>query len=76
MQILQASPDVHGSEIYVAALFPNNNVKTGKTPDSRNLVGVIDGYKGEPITYYAGAGWSRYDVSNFTWPGSSWSPSS
>jgi len=59
-------PDVHGSEIYVAALFPNNNVKTGKTPDSRNLVGVIDGYKGEPITYYAGAGWSRYDVSNFT----------
>lgn len=59
-------PDVHGSEIYVAALFPNNNVKTGKTSDSRNLVGVIDGYKGEPITYYAGAGWSRYDVSNFT----------
>lgn len=59
-------PDVHGSQIYVAALFPYNNVKTGKTPDDRNLVGKIDGYKGEPVTYYAGAGWSRYDVPNFT----------
>ena len=58
-------PDVHGSEIYVAAMFPYNQVKTGKSPDDRNLVGMIDGYKGEPVTYYAGAGWSRYDVPNF-----------
>lgn len=57
-------PDVHGSEIYVAALFPYNKVRTGKTPDDRNLVGMIDGYKGEPVTYYA-RGWSRYDVPNF-----------
>lgn len=59
-------PNVHGSEIYVAALFPYNKVRTGKTPDDRNLVGMIDGYKGSPVTYYAGAGWSRYDVPNFS----------
>lgn len=58
-------PDVHGSEIYVAAVFPYNNVNIGKTPDGRNAVGMISGYKGEPVTYYAGAGWSRYDVPNF-----------
>lgn len=58
-------PDVHGSEIYVAALFPYNNVKTGKTPDGKNAVGMISNYKGEPITYYAGAAWSRYDIANF-----------
>lgn len=58
-------PEVHGSEIYVAALFPYNEVKTGKTPDNRNLVGMIDSYKGEPVTYYSGAGWSRYDVPTF-----------
>ena len=59
-------PDVHGSEIYVAVLFPNNNVKTGRTPDDRNLVEMIEDYRGEPVTYFAGAGWSRYDVPNFT----------
>lgn len=58
-------PDVHGSEIYVAALFPNNNVTINKTPDGRNTVGMIANYKGEPVTYYAGAAWSRYDVANF-----------
>lgn len=58
-------PDVHGSEIYVAAVFPYNNVEMGKTPDNRNAVGMISGYKGKTVTYYAGAGWSRYDVPNF-----------
>ncbi len=58
-------PDVHGSEIYVAALFPNNGVRIGNTPDGKNAVGMIDNYKGEPVTYYAGAGWSRYDIADF-----------
>lgn len=58
-------PDVHGSEIYVAALFPYNEVTTGKTPDGRNAVGMIANYKGEPVTYYSGAAWSRYDIANF-----------
>lgn len=55
-------PDITGSTIYVATLFPKNQVKIGKTPDGDNAVGMITGYKGQPITYYAGAGWSRYDV--------------
>lgn len=58
-------PNVHGSEIYVAALFPYNNVTIGKTPDNKNAVGMISNYTGDHITYYAGAGWSRYDIPNF-----------
>lgn len=58
-------PDVHGSEIYVAALFPYNGVTTGTTPDGKNAVGMIADYKGEPVTYYAGAAWSRYDIADF-----------
>lgn len=55
-------PEVNGTQIYVAALFPHNNVTIGKTPDNRNAVGMISNYKGEPVTYYAGASWSRFDV--------------
>lgn len=59
-------PDVHSSEIYVATLFPyNSNAKTGMSPDGKNGVCIIDGYKGEPVTYYAGAAWSRFDIANF-----------
>lgn len=59
-------PDVHSSEIYVAALFPyNSNVQTGMSPDGKNAVGIINNYRGEPVTYYAGAAWSRFDIANF-----------
>lgn len=59
-------PDVHSSEIYVAALFPyNSNVRTGMSPDGKNAIGIINNYKGEPVTYYAGAAWSRFDIANF-----------
>lgn len=57
-------PDVHGSEIYVAALFPYNDITTGITPDNLNAAGFITPYSGQPITYYAGAAWSMYDVPN------------
>lgn len=61
-------PDVHGSTIYVAALFPNDTVSLGKTPDGRNAVGMIPDYTGQPVTYYSGAAWSDYDAPDFdTW---------
>ena len=59
-------PDVSGSTIYVAALFPDDRATIGRTPDNRNAVGIIADYHGEPVTYYAGAGWSRYDVPDMT----------
>lgn len=58
-------PKVHGSEIYVAVLFPYNDVRTGKSPDGRNAIVMLDNYHGQPVTYYAGAAWSRYDIANF-----------
>ena len=39
---------------------------TGLSPDKRNAVGTIKGYRGEEVTYYAGAAWSRYDMADFT----------
>lgn len=59
------SPEVNGSQIYVATLFPNNDAIIGKTPDGKNAVGMIHNYTGQHIVYYAGAAWSRYDVPNF-----------
>lgn len=58
-------PDVHGSEIYVAALFPFDKVSVGKSPDNKNAICKVAGYNGEPVTYYAGAAWSKYDVQDF-----------
>ena len=58
-------PNVHASEIYVAALFPHNKVEIGKSPDQKNIIGMMADYKGQPITYYTGAAWSRYDIPNF-----------
>ena len=57
--------DVHGSQIYTAVVFPNDKVTTGKTPDGRNAVCMIQNYTGSQVTYYAGAGWSSYDVMDF-----------
>jgi len=55
--------------IYVGALFPNGNVTTKKVlfdqPKGGNeghALGIVDGYKGEPYTYYFGSAWSRHDV--------------
>lgn len=59
-------PEVHGSSIYTAVCFPFHAVATGLSPDKRNAVGTIKGYRGEEVTYYAGAAWSRYDMADFT----------
>ena len=59
-------PDVSGSTIFTGALFPGDSVTIGRTPDGRNAVGIISGYHGQPVTYYAGAGWSNYDVPDMT----------
>ena len=59
------NPRVHGSEIYVATLFPFNSVDIRTSPDGKNAIGCIENYKGQPLTYYAGAAWSRADMPNF-----------
>ncbi|MGN1213376.1 MAG: DUF4861 family protein [Bacteroidaceae bacterium] len=59
-------PKVHGSSIYTAAFFPFNDVCATKSPDGRNAVCTMPGYRGEAVTYYAGAAWSRYDVADFS----------
>lgn len=56
---------MHGSQIYTAVVFPNDKVTTGKTHDGRNAVCMIQNYTGSQVTYYAGAGWSSYDVMDF-----------
>ena len=55
--------------LYVAALFPDGAVTTEKRlfdqPKNGNeghALGIVDGYTGQPYTYYFGSAWSRYDV--------------
>lgn len=53
----------HYSQIFVATLFPFNNVKTCTITDEMpHAIGIVDKYKGEPVTYYFGAAWSDYDI--------------
>lgn len=53
----------HYSQIFVATLFPFNNVKTCTITDEMpHAIGIVDKYKGEPVTYYFGAAWSNYDI--------------
>jgi len=56
-------------QLFVAALFPNGNVKTSKLLFDKpahgsegHALGIVDDYRGEPYTYYFGSAWSRYDV--------------
>lgn len=60
-------PKVHGSSVYTAVFFLHHpQAAAALTPDKRNAVCTIGGYRGEKVTYYAGAAWSRYDVPDFT----------
>ena len=55
-------------QLFVAALFPNGEVTTKKLLDAPangsegHALGIVDNYRGQPYTYYAGSAWSRYDV--------------
>ncbi len=51
---------VHQSQIYVAALFPNGVSETKNT--CGHALGILHNYRGEKYTYYFGSGWSLYDV--------------
>ena len=56
-------------QLFVAALFPEGNVKTQKLmfdqPKGGNeghALGIVSDYRGDRYTYYFGSAWSRYDV--------------
>ena len=53
-------PDVHHAPLFVAALFPNGDVKTKQL--GNHALGVIPNYQGEHYVYYFGSAWSKYDV--------------
>lgn len=53
----------HNSQIFVATLFPFNNVKTQIIDaEMPHAIGAINNYKGDEVTYYFGAAWSDYDI--------------
>ena len=56
-------------QLFVAALFPEGNVRTQtllfdqpRGGNEGHALGIVDGYQGQPYTYYFGSAWSRYDV--------------
>ena len=56
-------------QLFVATLFPNGPVTTKKQlfqqprgGSEGHALGIVDGYQGQPYTYYFGSAWSRYDV--------------
>lgn len=53
-------PRVHQAPLYVAALFPTGKVVTRR--HRGHALGIVEGYHGQPYTYYAGSAWSKYDV--------------
>jgi hypothetical protein len=64
------NPNKHNFQVYVAALFPNGNVKTKMLPyDTPNkgieghALGIIKKLENnQKYTYYAGSAWSKADV--------------
>lgn len=58
-------PAQYQSQIFVGLLFPEGAVTPTKMTNAdgkAHAVGVVNGYEGQPITYYFGAAWSMYDV--------------
>lgn len=63
------NPRVNNCQLFVATLYPKNNVQTVMLPfdqpsngNEGHALGIVDGYKGERFTYYFGSAWSKYDV--------------
>ena len=56
-------PNVHQAPLYVAALFPYNNMVETRNEQGHAL-GIISGYRGEKLSYYFGSGWTKYDIRN------------
>ena len=63
------NPRVNNCQLFVATLYPKNNVLTVMLPFDQpsngsegHALGIVDGYKGERFTYYFGSAWSKYDV--------------
>ena len=60
------NPALHNSQIYVAALFPQNVDTTFITRDKTHALGKINLYRGEAYSYYFGSAWSNYDINTFS----------
>ena len=56
------NPTANASQLYVACLFPHQEVST--RVDYGHAIGVTSLQVGEHWTYYAGSAWSKYDVRN------------
>ncbi len=63
------NPRVNNCQLFVATLYPKNEVQTKLLPlaqpangNEGHALGIIDGYKGERYTYYFGSAWSKYDI--------------
>ena len=63
------NPRVNNCQLFVATLYPKGNVETRKLlfaqPGGGNeghALGIVNGYKGERLTYYFGSAWSKHDV--------------
>lgn len=56
-------PELHQSQIYVGALFPEGVAETKMLKGEKNHgIGIVYNYQGAPYTYYFGSAWSLYDV--------------
>lgn len=53
-------PNVHQAPLYVAALFPEGEVKTRLL--GNHALGQLANYTGTPYSYYFGSAWAKYDV--------------
>ena len=57
------NPQVHQTQIYVGALFPNGIDETLRHEgDLPHAIGILRHYSGGAYTYYFGSAWSNYDI--------------
>lgn len=56
------NPEANACQLYIACLFPYNNVRT--TTMQGHAIGIADIPAGSHFIYYAGSAWSKYDVRN------------
>ena len=58
-------PETWGSLIFTGILYPDGIDEIARFEHLNHALGIKNGYRGEPFTYYFGAAWSRYDVPTF-----------
>ena len=63
------NPRVNNCQLFVGTLYPKNVIEPTLLPlaqpgngNEGHLLGIVNGYKGERLTYYFGSAWSKHDV--------------